>query len=94
MNRFLSNINKIPLTVKHLRSKFQLQELADHHSRNPTTCTAVNCTINQSINDLMDSVINTAAKCSLLVLNTSLRNEQALIREQRQSDQGALLVDW
>ena len=45
MNRFLTNINKIPISVKHLSSKYHLNKIADHHSRNPATCEAVNCSI-------------------------------------------------
>ena len=67
MNRFLTNINKIPITVKHLSSKFQLNEIADHQSRNPAPCTAVNCSIHRFINGLTDSVVDSAAKCASLV---------------------------
>ena len=45
MNRLFTNINKIPLTVKHLSRKFQLSEIAYHQSRNSATCTAVNSSI-------------------------------------------------
>ena len=30
MNRFLSNINKIPITIKHLSGKYNLNTVSDH----------------------------------------------------------------
>ena len=86
MNRFITNINKIPIKVKHLSSKYHLNEIADHHSRNPATCDAVNCSIHPFIKELTDTVIDTAAKCSLIELDPSLTNRQAWIRAQHQSD--------
>lgn len=64
MNRFLTNINKVPLTVKHLSSKFHLNEVAYHQSRNPSSCTAVNCSIHRFIAGLTDTVVDAAAKCA------------------------------
>ena len=32
MNRFLSNINKISIVVKHLSSKYNLNDISDHQS--------------------------------------------------------------
>ena len=64
MNRFLTNINKILITVKHLSSKFQLNEIADHQSRNPAPCSAVNCSIHRFINGLTDTIVDAAAKCA------------------------------
>ena len=64
MNRFLTNINKVPLTVKHLSSKFQLNEVADHQSRNPSSCSVANCLIHRFIGGLTDTVVDAAAKCA------------------------------
>merc|ERR1712243_505701 len=33
MNRFLSNVNRIPITVKHLSGRYNLNEISDHQSR-------------------------------------------------------------
>ena len=66
MNRFLTNINKIPITIKHLSSKFKLNEIADHQSRNPAQCSATNCSIHRFINGLTESVVDAAAKCASL----------------------------
>ena len=63
MNRFLTNINKVPISIKHLSSKFNLNEVADHQSRNPSSCSAVNCSIHRFISGLSDTVVDAAAKC-------------------------------
>ena len=63
MNRFLTNINKVPISIKHLSSKFHLNEVADHQSRNPSSCSAVNCSIHRFISGLSDTVVDAAAKC-------------------------------
>ena len=64
MNGFLTNINKIPVSIKHLSSKFKLNEIADHQSRNPAQCSATNCSIHRFINGLTESVVDAAAKCA------------------------------
>ena len=64
MNRFLTNINKIPISIKHLSNKFKLNEIADHQSRNPAQCSATNCSIHRFINGLTESVVDAAAKCA------------------------------
>ena len=33
MNRLISNVTKIPITVKHISGKFKLNQVADHQSR-------------------------------------------------------------
>ena len=63
MNRFLTNINKIPITVKHLSSKFHLNEITDNQSRNLSSCTAVNYAIHRFISGLKEIVVDAAAKC-------------------------------
>merc|ERR1712101_98016 len=63
MNRFLTNINKVPISIKHLSSKFNLNEVADHQSRNLSSCSAVNCSIHRFISGLSDTVVDAAAKC-------------------------------
>lgn len=65
MNKFLTNINKVPITVKHLSSKFHLNEIADHQSRNPLSCSAVNYSIHRFISGLTETVVvDAAAKCA------------------------------
>ena len=62
MNIFLTNINKIPFTVKHLSSKFNFNKIVDHQSRNPATCTAVNCLIHKFVKSLLNTVMDPTAK--------------------------------
>ena len=69
MNRFLSNINKIPITVKHLSGKYDLNTISDHQSRHPSECQANTCSIHKFIQELTDTVINPAAKCASLQPN-------------------------
>ena len=69
MNRFLSNINKIPIIVKHLSGKYDLNTISDHQSRHPSDCTSNACSIHKFIDDLADTVLDPAAKCAALRLN-------------------------
>ena len=69
MNRFLSNINKIPIIVKHLSGKYDLNTISDHQSRHPSDCTSNTCSIHKFIDDLADTVLDPAVKCAALRLN-------------------------
>ena len=69
MNRFLSNINKIPITVKHLSGKYDLNQISDHQSRHPSDYTFDMCSIHKFIENLADTVLDPTAKCAALRLN-------------------------
>ena len=69
MNWFLSNINKIPITVKHLSGKYDLNTISDHQSRHPSECESYTFSIHKLIQDLADTVIDPAAKCAPLKPN-------------------------
>ena len=58
MNRFLTNINKIPITVKHLSGKYNLNTLSDHQNRQPPECRAETCFIHKLIQELTDKVLD------------------------------------
>ena len=70
MNRFLSNINKIPITMKHLSVKYDLNTISDHQSRHPSECESETCLIQKFIKDLSETVIDPAAKCAPIQPNS------------------------
>ena len=69
MNRFLSNINKIAITEKHLSGKYDLNTISDHQSRHPSECEADTCSIHKFIQELTDTVLDPTAKCASLQPN-------------------------
>ena len=91
MNRFLSNVNRIPITVKHLSGRYNLNEISDHQSRHLATCNAETCSIHKFISELSDSVMDPAAKCAAIDLpptnhDTSLYNRAAWSSAQERSN--------
>merc|ERR1712089_72419 len=64
MNRFLSNVNKIPIVVKHISGKYDLNTLSDHQSRHPSECTAEVCSIHKFISEISTTVLDPASKCA------------------------------
>ena len=87
MNRFLSNVNRIPIIVKHLSGRYNLNEISDHQSRHPPTCNVETCSIHKFINELSDTVMDPAAKCGAIDspptnLDTSFYNRAAWISAQ------------
>ena len=86
MNRFLTNINKIPIPVKHLSEKYNLNLLPDHQSRHPSACTAETCSIHKFINELSDTVIDPASRCSPIKPDASFFNRAAWKAAQDRSD--------
>ena len=83
MNSFLSNINKIPIAVKHISG---LNPVADHLSRHPSSCTAQTCSIHKFLLDTAQSVIDPAAKCAPISPVDSFTNRKAWLTAQGQSD--------
>ena len=72
MNRFLANVNKVPILVKHLSGKFNLIEISDHQSCYPSTCQAELCSIHHFIQVIIDTVIDPASKCAKVTASTQL----------------------
>ena len=70
MNRFLSNINMIPIIIKHLSGKYNLNKISYHKSHHPPTCNVETCSIHRFINKLSDTVMDPAAKCGLTACKT------------------------
>ena len=64
MIRLISNVHKIPITVKHISGKFKLNPVADHQSRFPSDCSFDNCWICNYVSDTVHSVLDPAARCS------------------------------
>ena len=86
MNMFLTNINKIPISVKHLSGKYSLNKISDHQSRHPSSCTAQTCSIHKFIDELSETVIDPAAKCAAIKPDSSFYNRAAWLAAQERSD--------
>ena len=86
MNRFLTNINKIPIVVKHLSGKYNLNNISDHQSHHPSECQAESCSIHKFINELSDTVLDSAAKYAPVKADASFFNRAARISAQNRSD--------
>ena len=86
MNHFLFNINKIPITVKHLSSKYKLNKISNHQSRHPPDCNAETCTIHKFITELSETLLDPAAKCAPLHADLSFFDRAAWIAAQDRSD--------
>ena len=77
MNRFLSNINKIPITVKHLSGKYDLNTISDHQSRHPSECESDTCLIHRFIAELSEMVIDPATRCGPIQTTNTFFNRAA-----------------
>ena len=86
MNRFLTNINKIPISVRHLSGKHNLNALSDHQSRHTPTCTATTCSIHKFLDELTETVMDPAAKCAAISPDTSFSNRVPWLAAQQNSD--------
>ena len=84
-NRFLTNINKIPINVKHLSGKYDLNSISDHQSRHLSECTAQSCSIHKFINELTETVLDPATKSAAAKPDSSF-NWAAWIAAQDRSD--------
>ena len=62
INRFITNVNKVPLEVVHISGKANLNEVADYQSRQPSCCTSEICSICRFVGDMVDTVLDPAAK--------------------------------
>ena len=61
MSRLISNVNKVPITVKHISGKFKLNPVADHQSQFPSDCSFDNCSICNFVSETANSVLDPAA---------------------------------
>ena len=86
MNRFLSNINKIPITVKHLSGNYNLNTISDHQSRHQSECDSQTCSIHKFIQELSDSIIDPAARCALIKIENIFFNRAAWLQAQQNND--------
>ena len=86
MNRFLTNVNKLPITVKHLSGKFNLNPTDNHQSRFPSTCNAETCSVHKFVEEMSDTVLDPANRCGALHTDTSLANCAAWLTAQKRND--------
>ena len=86
MNRFLSNINKIPISVKHLSGKYDLNQICDHQSRHPSECETDHCAIHRFISDMSDTVLDPATKCGPIQPLNTFFNRAAWLQAQKNND--------
>jgi hypothetical protein len=90
MNRFLSNINKIPIVVKHVSGKYDLNTLSDHQSRHPSECSSDTCSVHKLITDLSETVLDPADKCAPIRLNLK-DNPNVILRDPRTNPGGSYM---
>ena len=86
MNRFLSNINKIPISVKHLSGKYDLNQICDHQSRHPSECETDHCSIHRFISDMSETVLDPATRCGPIQPLNTFFNQAAWLQAQRNND--------
>ena len=77
MNRFLSNMNKITIIVKHLSRKYNLNNISDHQSHHLSECKAESCSIHKFINELSNTVLDPSAKSASIKADSSFFNRAA-----------------
>ena len=86
MTRFLSNINKIPIPVKHSSGKYNLNKICDHQSRHPSNCKSGNRSIHKFIAELSDTVIDPATRCGPIQPTNTFFNWAVWLQAQNNSD--------
>ena len=86
MNSFLTNVNKIPITVKHLSGKFNLNPIADHQSRHPPECSAETCSVHRFIDEASSTILDPANRCGAIYTDSSLSNRAAWLSAQGRND--------
>ena len=86
INKFLTNVNKVPLEVAHVSGKAKLNEGADYQSRAPSECNSDICSICRFVDEQIHGVIDPAAKnaAAVVVPAISLGNRQAWRKAQMQ----------
>ena len=86
MNRLLTNVNKLLVVAKHVSAKFNLNQQADVQSRLTPPCKVESCSIHRFIDEMTDTVLDPAARCSAFDVDTSFSNRQAWRQAQQNSD--------
>ena len=86
INKFLTNVNKVPLEVAHVSGKAKLNEGADYQSRAPSECNSDICSICRFVDEQVHGVIDPAAKnaAAVTIPTISLGNRQAWRKAQMQ----------
>ena len=62
INRFVTNVNRVPLRVAHISGKAKLNAAGDNQSRQPSECTSDLCTVCRFVNSMVTSVVDPTAK--------------------------------
>ena len=86
MNQILSNINKIPITVKHLSGKYDLNTISNLQSRRPSEYPSETYSIHKFIAELSETVIDPATKCGPIKTTNTFFNRAAWLQAQNNSD--------
>ena len=74
MNRFLTNVNKLPIVAKHLSANFDPNQVADLQSRYTPPFNASNCSVHRFIDEVANTVVDSAARCSSFQVDASFAN--------------------
>ena len=85
INKFITNVNKIPLEVAHVSGKAHLNEGADFQSRAPSKCNSDVCSICRFVDEHVNGVLDPAAKNAAVAVipAVSWGNRQAWRRAQK-----------
>ena len=86
INKFITNVTKVPLEVAHVSGKARLNEGADYQSRAPSDCNSEICSICRFVDEQVHGVIDPAAKnaAAEVLPAISLGNRQAWRKAQMQ----------
>ena len=88
INRFVTNVNRVPIRVAHISGKAKLNAAGDNQSRQPSECTSDLCTVCRFVNSLITSVLDPAAKNAAInvVPPVPMTNRQAWKQAQINCD--------
>ena len=88
INRFITNVNKVNLEVRHVSGKAKLNLGGDNQSRQPSECTSELCTICRFVNEQVDSVVDPAAKnAAVQVLPDHTLDSRQMWKRVQRADQ-------
>ena len=88
INRFITNVNKVNLEVRHVSGKAKLNLGGDNQSRQPSECTSELCTICRFVNEQVDSVVDPAAKnAAVQVLPDHTLDSRQMWKQVQRADQ-------
>ena len=66
INKFITNINKVPLQVVHISGKAKLNQVGDNQSRHPSSCSSEVCSVCRFVKDHVEGVLDAASKNTAL----------------------------